>query len=379
MIDLNLKKLKSGGLLFAVLFGLTSCKFFKNGETTQAVMIPSFPTVVLEKGTIVVNTDYPAEVVSANDVEVRSRATGYVTKLYVEEGSVLKKGQTILKIDDRDYIQRVMAAEAAVNNANSAVNNAKLEVEKITPLVEKNIVSEFQLKTAKTNLASAEAGLEQARAQYNDAKIALSYTLVTSPVDGVMGTTSFYEGNLVNVGTLITSVAKKGDVYANFAFDEKKLLGFNNSIEGKDFHDRISKIPAVEFVMADGSVYSYKGKLEVTSGLINKNTGSIQLRGVFPNPDNSLRSGSSGIVRFPVEFKDVILVPQKATFELQDKNMVYVFNAKDSTITAKSINIASSTNDTYAVVGGVNDGDIILFEGITKVREGMKIISTPTK
>lgn len=362
--------------LFAVALGLNSCKFFAKKETVVP-MIASYPTAVISKGDVTVNTEYAAEVIASKAIDVSSRATGYIAQILVNEGSKVKKGQTIIKIDDKDYRQRVNAAKAAVAAAKSAESNAKLEVEKVTPLVEKNIISKFQLDAAVIALESARAQLAQAEAQLSDAQISLSYTNIQSPVNGVISTISIYQGSLISVGEKVTHVAEDGDAIAYFAFDEKQLLYFVENIQGKDLYEKIASLPPVEFVLADGKVYEHKGKLEVASGTINSTTGSIQLKGEFPNPLGAIRSGASGSVRLPVDIKGTLLVPQKATFEVQDHVMVYVYNPQDSTLQSKSLTIRDNSGDYYAVESGVSEGDIILYEGITKVRDGMKIISQP--
>lgn len=355
-----------------VLAAASSCSLFSKKEVVVAPL-QGFPTITIRVDSAIVNTDFPAEVEARNVVEVCSRAMGYLSSILVSEGNLVKKGQTIVKINDADYVQKVNAASAAVKSAAANVNNARLEVEKITPLVEKNIVSPFQLETAKSNLMAAEANLAQANSQLSDARINLSYTTITSPVTGVIGKMDIRPGSLIQPGTLISTVSAEGDVFAYFAFDEKKLLSMLGESEGSNIYEKVKELPAVEFILADGSIYPELGQVEVASGIINKNTGSIQLKGVFKNPTTTMRSGSTGKVRIPVKYKNVFIVPQKATYELQDRKMVYVYNPADSTVKSKAITVIANTNTDFVVSSGVNSGDVIVYEGISRVRDGMQI------
>ncbi|MDE6183063.1 MAG: efflux RND transporter periplasmic adaptor subunit [Rikenellaceae bacterium] len=342
--------------------------------SSDAPMQPlqELPTMKVTRGDAVINTDFAAEIESRRVIEIRSRATGYVSEIAVKEGALVRKGQTIVQIDPDQYAQAVNMAQSMVLSAKANVQNAELEIEKLTPLVEKNIVSGFQLQTAQSNLASAKAGLKQAEASLQDARINLSYTTITSPVSGVIGKIDIYPGSLLQAGGFITDVSESGDVFAYFAFDEKKLMELMGQKEGGTIHDRVAELPEVEFIMVDGSVYPQKGRLEVASGLVNKGTGSVQLKGVFPNKAGVLRSGSTGKVRIPLHYENVLVVPQKATFELQDKKMVYVVGA-DSVVHSKKIDVTGQTGLDYTVGGGIDEGDVIVVEGIRRLREGMKI------
>lgn len=373
----NRKKTLFYGMALSVLaVSLSSCGWFSEKEA-PAQAAPVMPVVKVGTGDLSSYADFATEIESRNVAEIRSQATGYVDKILVREGSRVKRGETILKINDQEYRQRAEAAQAAVEAANASLSNARLEVDKMTPLVEKNIISKFQLETAQSNLKSAEAALSQARSQLNNARIQLSYTDIASPVDGVIGKIDLYPGSLLSAGGLVTTVASTGDVFAYFAFDEKKLLEMLREYPGKNLYDKVAGLPEAELVLADGSVYPYKGKVEVASGLINNKTGSIQLKAVFPNPDMTLHSGSTGRVRLPVHHEDVLLVPQKATFELQNKTLVYTVDSTGH-VKSRNITVSGAADGYYAVSDGLKEGDVIVFEGISKLREGMPVTPKDT-
>lgn len=349
---------------------LLSCGSFSGNQQLQAPPM-SLPTAKIQKNNATIYVDFAAEVINREIVDIQSRTNGYVESVLVKEGSPVKKGQIIMRIDQREYNQRVKSAEATVKSCEAQVANSQLEIEKVTPLVEKKIVSDFQLQTAKTNLSAAEANLLQAKAQLSDANIQLSYTNITSPMNGIISRIAIYPGSLVSAGTVITSVTEDADAVAYFAFDEKKVLELS-AADNKNFSNIVEHFPIATFIMSNGAIYPLEGKVEVASGIINRNTGSTQLKAIFPNPNMTLRSGATGKVRLPMAYNDVIIIPQKASFELQDKTMVYQV-MPDSTLKTRILDIIGNDGENYLVRGGIEEGVTIITEGVTKVRDGMKI------
>ncbi|MCL1936954.1 MAG: efflux RND transporter periplasmic adaptor subunit, partial [Candidatus Azobacteroides sp.] len=311
--------LLSGVMLSALL--LESCRGGKDQKDQKSSA--RYKVEVVNRSDATVYTLFPAQIQSEDAIEIYPRATGYIQKIYVQEGDNVKKGSPILKINDADYLQ-------AVNSTKAAYDNALLEVTKLQPLVEEGIISPFQLQTAQSNAQAAQAA-------YENAKIDLSYTLITSPVSGVIGGISLREGSLLTGGiaTPITTVASNGDVFAYFSFDEKLLLQFVGDSSHISLKERVRKLPPAELTLANGEIYEHKGIIELGSSLVDPTTGSLQMKGVFPNPDALLRSGSTGTIRIPNFYKNVIIVPQKATFDIQDKKMIF---------TVDSANIVHATN-----------------------------------
>ncbi|MDR2231801.1 MAG: efflux RND transporter periplasmic adaptor subunit, partial [Tannerella sp.] len=288
--------------------------------------------------------------------------SGYIREIYVQEGDNVSKGSPILKIDDSDYVQTVNATKAAYDNA-------LLEVRKLEPLVAKDIISPFQLETAKSNVQAAEAA-------YENAKINLGYTLITSPVSGVIGRISLREGSLLTAGitTPITSLASTGDVFAYFSFDEKQLLQLADTASKRSsLRQLVDKLPRVELVLANGELYDHQGKIELGSSLIDPATGSLQMKGIFPNPDAMLHSGSTGSLRMPAFYKNAIIIPQKATYDIQDKKMIFTVDA-DQVVHATNINVLNNTSDSFIIESGLNEGDKIVLDGVGKIRDGDKIL-----
>jgi len=331
----------------------------KKGQSVQKSP-DRYNVETVSRADVTVFTPFPVQIQSENDIEIYPRATGYIRKIFVREGDNITKGSPILQIDTAEYFQTVNATKAAYDNA-------QLEVTKLKPLVAKDIISPLQLQTAESNAQSALAA-------YENAKIQLGYTLVTSPVSGVIGRISLREGSLLTAGmnTPITSVASTGDVFAYFSFDEKYLLQLADSSRAT-LKQLAAQLPPVELILANGQIYEHKGRIELGSSLIDPTTGSLQMKGIFPNPDAVLHSGNTGALRIPSIYKNAIVIPQKATFDIQDKKIVFTVDA-DNTVHSTVIKVLNNTSDSFIIDWGLNEGDRIVLDGIGKVRDGEKIM-----
>ncbi|MBP1639969.1 MAG: hemolysin [Bacteroidetes bacterium] len=335
-----------------------SCKGQKNGKEKKD---PSkYRVAVIQRGDATVYTSFATQIESENTVDVYSRATGYIQRIFVKEGDNVRKGAPILKISDADYRQ-------TVNSTRAAYDNALLEVKKLQPLVDKEIISPYQLQTARSNMQAA-------KATYENARINLGYTLIKSPVSGVVGRITLKPGSLLTAGLAepITTVASSGDVFAYFSFDEKKLLQLCDSLPGT-LKQKVSKMPQVELILANGQKYDYKGKLQLGSSIVDQTTGSLQMKAVFPNPQALLHTGTSGTLIVPTQYKNMILVPQKSTYEIQDKKMIYLVDAK-GIVHATTITVVNSTADQYVVSDGIREGDRYVIDGLNRLKDGDKII-----
>jgi len=337
---------------------LGSCVDNKKQNTPKSP--DHFIVETVHRSDVTVYTPYPVQIQSENDIDIYPRATGYIRHIYVKEGDNVAKGSPILQIDTAEYRQ-------AVNAAKAVYDNAQLEVIKLKPLVEKDIISPLQLQTAESN---AQAAL----AAYENAKIQLSYTLVVSPVSGVVGRITLREGSLLTAGVSkpITTVASTGNVFAYFAFDEKYLLQLTDSSR-LSLKQMATKLPPAELVLSNGQIYEHKGKIELGSSLIDPTTGSLQMKAIFPNPDDVLHSGSTGTLRIPNIYTNTIVIPQKATYDIQDKKFVFTVDA-NNTVHATNIKVLNNTSDQFIIGWGLNEGDRIVLDGVGKVRDGDKIL-----
>lgn len=361
-----------GVVATALALGLFSCA---DRQQMKNQMVGEYATIALAPTQINLKSSYVATIRGKQDVEIRSKVNGFITKLCVDEGSVVRKGQTLFIIDPVQYQAAVKVAQATVEVAKANVATSKLTVTNKRELAQKNIISQYDLQMAENQLASMEAVLAQANAQLVNARNDLSYTNVTSPSNGVVGTIPYRVGSLVSSSTAtpLTIVSDISQMYVYFSMNEKQLLGMTR--QGGTMNEILSKMPLVELQLADGTIYGEKGKIETLSGVIDQTTGSVTLRATFPNAKNLLRSGGSGLVLVPYTNDQAIIIPQKATYEIQDKKFVYMLT-DSSTVVSTQIEISPLDNGAeYLVMGGAKLGDRIVVEGVSSLRNGMKIVA----
>ena len=359
-------------ILLALGVSLFACS---NKQQGMQQGIPDYAVITVEPTPATLNSSYPATIQGRQDVEIRPNVSGFITKLCVDEGAVVKKGQTLFLIDPVQYEAAANVARAAVNVAQANVSTAKLTAENKRELAKKNIISEYDLQMAENTLASQEAALAQAQAQLINAENNLSYTKVTSPSDGVVGTFPYRVGSLVSPSsaTPLTTVSDISEMYVYFSMNEKQVLDMIRQANGSTT-DILNELPEVELQLADGTIYSEKGKISTLSGVIDQTTGAASIRATFKNPEQLLRSGGSGNIMIPVKNEAAIIIPQKTTYELQDKKFVFVVT-DSSTVVSTEIKVLPQTDgQQYIVSSGLKPGDRIVAEGVgTSVRNGMKI------
>lgn len=373
----NFKQMKQIGftlVIAAMTSILVSCTK-SQAESPTSIGPTPFPVQTATRlSEVTIFNEYAANLEGVQNIEIRPKVDGFIDKIYVDEGSEVKRGQMLFKLRAETLDQQAEAAKANVEVAKAQVKMAQVEVNKVKPLVQKNIISSIQLETAESNLTAAKAQLEAATASYLTAKENLGYTLITSPVDGIVGSIPYRIGSLV--GRMepqpLTSVSNISKVRAYFTLNEKQLLAFNRQLNGNSVNDKIKELPEVELILADGSTYEHKGRIETINGMVNPRTGGISYRACFPNPENLLRSGTSGKVKMSSTSNNVFVVPQKSTFELQGQKFVYLVDANNK-VNPKMINVVNEKNNNYIVSRGLNEGEHFISDGIIKVRAGMEI------
>ncbi|CAD0007754.1 efflux RND transporter periplasmic adaptor subunit [Flavobacterium chungangense] len=356
---------------------IASCgkKDDKSAQAGGAPQVKEYKTLALQPESATLYTDFPASIQGQQNIEIRPRVEGYIDKIYVDEGAVVKAGQPLFKISAPEYEQAVRTASASIKSAQAEVSTAKLAVHKVKPLVEKGIISKYELESAQYTYESAMASLAQANASLVNAKVNLGYTTVTSPVSGVVGSIPFRLGSLVSSATAepMTTVSSIGNVYAYFALNEKMLLNFTQENSGASLAQKIKKMPEVSLVLSDGTTYAEKGRIETVNGLINTETGTVNIRARFPNPKGIIRSGSSTTVRIPNVVKEGIIVPQSATFELQDKIFAVTVGKDGKTKNVTITKLENTAGNYYVVTSGLKSGDQIVLEGVASLKEGSEI------
>jgi len=342
-----------------------------------------YPVLELQPRSIELTNTYPATLEGQQTVEIRPRVSGYITKMPVDEGDIVQKGELLFQLNSEEYEQEVRSAKANVQAAEASVNTAKDEVERLQRLVDQNIVSNYQLQSAKNTLKANEATLAQAEARLKNAQVNLGYTEVRSPVNGTIGTIPYRIGSLVssNIAQPLTTVSDISNVYAYFSMSERELLEMAKSNSGQPagstIQQRVANMPKVDLILSDNSTYTEKGTLRLASGLINTETGSATFRAVFPNPKRTLLSGGSANVQIPFHRDSAIIIPKKATFEIQNKRFVYAVTDSNS-VKSTAISVSPlSTKQLFVVESGLSVNDQIVTNGIGKLRNQAKIKPQP--
>ena len=316
---------------------------------------------------------YSATIRGKQGIDIRPKVQGYITDIKVKEGSIVRNGQTLFVIDQVPYQAALATAEANVDVAKAQVDAAELSATSKEKLFEQNIISDFDLRMARTQLASAKAQLAQARANELTATNNLSYTLVKSPVDGVVGTLPFRVGTLVSPSdtTPLTTVSDNSEMYVYFSMSESQVLSLKRQYGVLE--KALLELPNVELRLNDGTKYSEKGVIEAISGIIDPITGSVTIRAKFPNKKRLLLSGGSGTVILPHRQEGCVVIPKSATYEVQDK--VYVYKVENGIAKATIVGVFEISNSKeYIVESGLIEGDTIVVEGVGLLRN-----DTPVK
>lgn len=370
-----IKGVANVGLCLALGLSVVACG---GGNENQAAaqQAPQVATMTVELTNAENQKEYPAKLEGKTDISIRPQVSGFITKVLVDEGDVVRKGQTLFTIDQVQYQAAVENAQAVVNSAQTAVNTAKMTAETKHQLFEKNIISAYDNQLAQNNLQTAQAALEQAKAALTQARKNLSYTVVTAPSDGVVGTIPNREGSLASPSSVepLTTISDNSKVYAYFSLTEKDLLDMTDN-GTRSLDAAIKELPEVTLKLANGTNYPITGKVATVSGVINTSTGAASVRALFDNPSGMLRSGSTGSVVFPVHSENVVVIPQKATFEIQDKKFVYVVG-KDNVLASRAVTVLPQNDgQNYVVLDGLKPGETIVVEGVgtQSIRDGATI------
>ena len=319
------------------------------------------------------STSYPATIQGIQDIDIMPKIAGHITKVLVDEGDFVRAGQPLFIIDPVQYQAAVNSAKAAIEVAKANIATQELTVKNKKQLLDKQIVSQYDYDVEANTLKSYQAQLAQAEAAYVEAKNNLDYCTVSSPSDGVVGTIPFRVGALVSSSqsTPLTTVSNISNVYVYFSMTEKQMLAFTKDAGG--IKAAMDSMPAIELMLADGSKYDKEGKITAISGVIDQTTGAVQMRATFDNAGLVLRSGGTGSILVPVTSKDAILVPQKSTYEIQDKKFVYVVG-KDNKVSTREITVLPQSDGTnYVVTAGLKAGERYVLDGVNQLKEGQTI------
>lgn len=326
------------------------------------------------RGTRTLSQSYTAVINGRQSVEIRPQVSGTITQVCIAEGAKVKKGQTLVIIDQVPYKAALETVVANVKSAEASVGTARLTANSKEQLFKEKVVSDFDLQTARNSLLQAEATLAQAKAEEVNARNNLSYTEVKSPVDGVSGMLPYRVGALVDasITTPLTTVSDDEEMYVYFSMTESQILSLISQYKTLD--EALKQMPEVELKLSDGLTYAHKGRIDAISGTIDTSTGAVSLRATFPNPEHMLRNGGSGTVIFPYVKENVLIIPQEATYEIQDK--IFVYKVVDGKATSSQVTVFPiNDGKEYIVEDGIKEGDTIIAEGAGLVQEGT-VVST---
>lgn len=349
---------------------VTLCFFVQGCKEKQSEeVVSTYNTLIVEKQSCTLQSEYTAKIEGQQVVEIRPQVSGLITKILINEGQKVRRGQTLFVIDQVPYQAALSEASANVKNAEAKLATARLDLEHAKRLREKDIVQDYNVITANNTVLSAEAALALAQAQEVNARNNLSYTEVKSPVDGVAGMINYRVGALVSssISTPLVTVSDDSNVYAYFSITESQVIDLVEQYGSLD--NAIAQMPDVTLRMSNGKEYSHMGRISAVSGIVSSTTGSVTLRADFTNPDHLLRGGGSGTVVLPTAMSDCIIIPSGATYELQDR--VFVYKVIGGKAVSSPVTLFRLNNGTeYVVQEGLEVGDVIIAEGAGLVREG---------
>lgn len=357
-----MRRISLFGTLFSALLFM-SCGGDQQGAPQAQGPMP-YPVIEVPSTSVTGFTSYPVSIEGTVNSAVRAKVSGYITDVLVDAGEKVSKGQTLFRLETATMTQEAGAAQANVNAA-------QVEVDRLQPLVEQNIISSVQLETAKARLA-------QAQASYSSIAAGIGYATIKSPVNGYVGSINFREGNLVSPAdpTPLTIVSDTDDVYAFFSMNERDYLNFIQTAEGEDINEKLANVPPVSLQLVNGMIYEEAGKIETVTGQVDPSTGTVGFRATFPNPNRILSNGNSGNIRIPKTYENVAVVPEASTFEQQGMIHVYVVQG-DSIAVSRVIEVQDRVNSLAVVASGLEAGEKIVAKGVGSMRSGMPIQPQP--
>jgi membrane fusion protein (multidrug efflux system) len=323
---------------------LTSCESKKHHEELESKYLVSSP---IRKDTLISN-EYVAQVRSIRNIEIRAQERGYLQDIYVDEGDFVKKGQLMFRIMPKLY-------EAEQQKAKAEADFARIEYENTKVLADSNVV-------AKNELAMAKAHYDKANAELALANVHLEFTTIRAPFDGIVDRLHLKLGSLVDEGDLLTTLSDNSEMWVYYNVPEAEYLDYKSNKNSEEKKE-------VELLMANNKIYNQKGVIETIEGEFNNETGNIAFRANFPNPDGLLRHGETGSILTKIPYKNALLIPQKATFEVLSKHYAYVVN-EEGKVEAREITVQAELPHVYLISDGLTVDDKILLEGIRKVRDG---------
>lgn len=340
----------------------------------------TLPAIKIDTTNALITKDYMGSIEGKINVELRPQVEGILQEIYVDEGDYVKAGQSLFKIDASAYNEMYNNALANENVERAKLKNAKLEIDRLKPLIDNEVIAPVQLEKAKSDYEVAKANLAKASAAVGSAQINVNFTIIKAPVSGYIGRIPKRVGNLVSKSDKepLTYLSDVSEVFVYFAMSESDFLHFskaqNSENDSLALPTSLGKLlPEASLILADGIEYQEKGKIDAISGQINKSTGAISLRASFPNSEDLMRSGNTGTIKIQETRKNVILIPQEITTNIQDKTFVHLLSEENKVI-LREIKINGVANKNFIVSEGLDRNDVVIKTGFNKLSEGMRVI-----
>lgn len=374
------KKLKTSLFYLSLaifIAGTQSCSGGKAKNEDEEHKIISLPVFQVDTGSALSVRDYLGTIEGKINVEIRPQVEGILEQIYVDEGAYVKEGQNLFKVNELPYREALKNAQAEETVEKAKLKNAELEVASLKPLVDNDVISDVQLRTAQANYEVAKASVAKAATAVATAEINLGFTMIKAPSSGYIGRIPKRIGNLVtkNDSQPITVLSDTREVYVYFAMSESDFLHFTKGHSRGDssrITDNEALIPYVGLILADGTEYPEKGMVDAVEGQVNRTTGAISLRASFPNPNDVLRQGNTGTLKMEERRPNVLLIPQVSAIELQDKTFVYIVNS-DSTVKMRAVVLDGTSGSNYIVKEGLKPGEKVVLSGFDRLEDGLKI------
>ncbi len=359
--------LASGILLF-----LASC-----GNNQQQMEMPpaEVPVEKVKVGLGITKREYPASIQGVADVEIRPQVSGYLHKILVDEGAYVRAGQVLFKIDDRVYMEQYNTAKAAVLAARANQTTVRIDLDRKKEMVREGIISDLQLKQAQASYEAAAATLAQAEAAAQAAKINYDFCTIKAPVSGYLGRMPYRLGSLIGASSAepltVLSDARQVNVYFNMS--EVDFIQFQEKHQGNSIHEKMKNAPEVDLMIANGSIYPQKGRIDAIDGRFNETTGSVTFRAKFDNQQGALRAGNTGKIVIEQHYDNVLLIPIASTMSIQDQ--VYAFCLdKENKIVQKAIDVLGKYGTDYMISSGISEGDVYIVSGFERLQPGMTVV-----
>ena len=358
-------------VIFVLGLMISGCEARKENKENM----PALPALEIDTTTARVTRNFLGTIEGKVNVEIRPQVGGILEEIYIDEGDFVTAGNPLFKIQATSFQEALNNALANEKVAAARLDAAKIEVDRLKPLIEHQVLSEVRLRKAESEYRLAQAALEQATAAVATAKFNLSFTVINAPVSGYIDRIPKRVGNVVTANESLTFLSDVAEVYVYFSISEADFLSFRKNYKNSEDSTQSSYQRPVEIslLLADGTAYPYKGKLDMVSGQVNRTTGALSMRATFKNQDNILRSGNSGTIKMDEFYQNVILIPQKAITSIQDKDFVMKLTV-DNKVIRQNVTIDGSSGDQYIISDGLKKGDKIITEGLEKLKEGDKVL-----